>query len=296
MFCKKCGTEQRNGHTFCPKCGEPFLSMSKIEYLRKGRVGILDEQETDTSKEEDAVNQMEKIYIESHQPQPEDKIIPKEVGWEEKKDENVNFMTEFFSNTDKLRKATIGVSIIAVLWFFIFNNGFSASWTWWLFAIAFVVLAFYKVEARDDEDALKKARLTFGLSVFLGFVLLYNSPSGGSFGDLSDDSSIDYNAKNDNDMRILSEMASVYGEIKNTLPQVEQLYDAHREHMAEGLPQTTSPAWGRWQDLYHRINGLWDKYISLARQLDDSDDLVEEAQQKKSKMNKAFEEMFVPQY
>lgn len=24
MYCKKCGTEQRNGHVFCPKCGTPF--------------------------------------------------------------------------------------------------------------------------------------------------------------------------------------------------------------------------------------------------------------------------------
>ena len=25
MYCKKCGTEQKNGQKFCPKCGEPFV-------------------------------------------------------------------------------------------------------------------------------------------------------------------------------------------------------------------------------------------------------------------------------
>ena len=31
MYCKKCGTEQKDGHMFCPKCGTPFSDMEQIE-------------------------------------------------------------------------------------------------------------------------------------------------------------------------------------------------------------------------------------------------------------------------
>ena len=29
MYCKKCGTEQKEGQQFCPKCGEPFIGENK---------------------------------------------------------------------------------------------------------------------------------------------------------------------------------------------------------------------------------------------------------------------------
>ena len=29
MYCKKCGTEQKQGQKFCPKCGEPFIIADK---------------------------------------------------------------------------------------------------------------------------------------------------------------------------------------------------------------------------------------------------------------------------
>lgn len=291
MYCKKCGRKQEEGQRFCPKCGEPFLDIKEKPNQN------LDGKNKLSSKVNEQVHQGDKHHNEHVQHQSNDKIeVLKNVDWGEKKKESVNALNEFFSNTDKLRIATIVVAIIAVLWFFLFNGGSSASWSWWLFAIAFVILAFYKIEAKDNEDALKKTRWTFGLAIILGLVLIFHNPSSGSFDDFGDDSSIDYNAKNDDDMRVLSEMAKIYSEIKNTLPQVEQLYNAHRQHMANGLPQTTSPAWGRWQDLYHKINGLWDDYIRLARQLDDSDDVIEEAIAKKAKMNKAFEDMFVQKY
>ena len=41
---------------------------------------------------------------------------------------------------------------------------------------------------------------------------------------------------------------------------------------------------------------LWDEYIGLARQLDDSENLIQDAKERKRKMDKAFDEMFVPHY
>ena len=36
MFCKKCGTEQKDGQKFCPKCGEPFLDENGKPYKYEG--------------------------------------------------------------------------------------------------------------------------------------------------------------------------------------------------------------------------------------------------------------------
>ena len=297
IVCHKCGTELQKGDKFCYNCGEPVNNVNWHQ-PRYNQSGSQYESSKVVSKAEELIQQSKKYINEKVQPQFDEKINElKKVDWEDKKKESVTFIKEFFSNTKKLKTATICIAMIAVLWFFMFNHGFSASWTWWLLALAFVVLAFYKVETKDEADALKKARWTFGFAIILGLIFLFNSPNNSSsFDDFGDDSSIDYKAKNDDDMRVLSEMAKIYGEIKNTLPQVEQLYNAHRQHMANGLPQTTSPAWGKWQDLYHKINRLWDDYIRLAGQLDDSENLIEEAREKKRIMNKAFDDMFVPQY
>lgn len=296
IVCHKCGTELQKGDKFCYNCGEPvnIVNWQQSKYGQRGKQDVSDKV---VSKAEGLILQSKKFINEKVQPQFDEKVNEfKKVDWEDKKKESVTFIKGFFSNTEKLRMATICIAIIAVLWFFIFNHGFSAKWTWWLFALAFVVSAFYKVEAKDEADALKKARWTFGLAIFLGFVLIFNSPNNGSFDDFDEDSSVDYKAKNDDELRTLAEMAKIYGEIKNTLPQVEQLYNAHRLHMANGLPQTTSPAWGRWQDLNHKINRLWDDYIRLAGKLDDSENLIEEAKEKRRIMNKAFDDMFVPQF
>lgn len=296
ITCRKCGTELQEGDKFCYKCGEPVNNVNwrQSGYNQSDRQDVSNKAE---SKAEGLIQQSKKYINEKVQPQLDEKINElKKVDWEDKKKESVSLIKEFFSNAGKLRMATICIAIIAVLWFFIFNHGFSAKWTWWLFALVFVVSAFYKVEAKDEADALKKARWTFGFAVFLGFVFIFNSPNNGSFDDFDEDSSVNYDAKNDDELRILSEMTKIYGEIGNTLPQVERLYNAHRLHIAQGLPHTTSPAWGRWQDLLHKIDGLWDDYIRLARQLDNGDAIIEEAKEKKRIMDKSFNEMFVPQY
>ncbi|SEN38888.1 zinc-ribbon domain-containing protein [Prevotella sp. ne3005] len=33
MYCKKCGTEQKENQKFCPKCGTPYSSIEKGEVL-----------------------------------------------------------------------------------------------------------------------------------------------------------------------------------------------------------------------------------------------------------------------
>ena len=295
MFCKKCGTEQKDGQKFCPKCGEPFLDENGKPYLKGFKKDMQDAKDKLASKVDELTQQGKKLVDEKVQPHLNEKIDElKKVDWEEKKNESVKTIEGFFSNTNKLRKATIGIAIVAVLWFFIFNHGFSASWTWWLFAIAFIVAAFYKMEAKDEHDALNKARWSLGLAVILGLVLVFHSPSRSAFGGMDDE--INYKASNTHDEEIILKMSKVYGEINSILPQVESLYNVHQQHIASGGNPNFSPAWGKWQDCRNRIMKLWDEYISLARQLDNSEDIIEDAKEKKRMQDKAFEKMFVPHY
>jgi uncharacterized Zn finger protein (UPF0148 family) len=292
MYCKKCGTEQKDGQKFCPKCGEPFLDENGKPYLKGFKKDMQDAKDKLASKVDELTQQGKKLVDEKVQPHLNEKIDElKKVDWEGKKNESVKSIEGFFSNTDKLRKATIGIAIVAVLWFFIFNHGFSASWTWWLFAIAFIVAAFYKMEAKNERDALNKARWSFALSVFLGLIFIFNSPSSSSMGKMSDDVGIE--ANNDHDMEILTKMSQIRGEIKSILPTVDALYQAHQQHIAQGRQYASSPAWGRWQDCNKRIDDLWNEYINLARQLSgNNDDVIDEAKESKRKMDKAFMDMF----
>ena len=296
MFCKKCGTEQKDGQKYCPKCGEPFLDENGKPYLKGIRKDLQDAKDKLASKADVLTQQGKKLVEEKVQPQLTDKIDElKKVDWEGKKNDSLKTMEGFFSNADKLRKATIAVAVFAVLWFFVFNHGFSASWTWWLFAVVFVVAAFYKAESKDKVDELNKARWSLGLAVLLGFVFLFHSPSSSSFGDIEVDE-INVKASNAQDEEAILKMARIMGEIKSTLPQVEALYNVHRQFLAQGGNPNFSPAWGKWQDLYDKINKLWDEYIGLARQLENGDEIIQEAKEKKRIMNKSFDEMFVPNY
>ena len=297
MYCKKCGTEQQNGQKFCPKCGEPFLDENGKPYLKGIRKDVQDAKDKLVSKSEELTQKGKKFVDEKVQPQLNDKIeAVKNVDWEEKKTISINATQSFLSDIGKLRKATIAIAIIAVLWFFIFNHGFSASWTWWLFAVAFVIAAFYKAEAKDNHDALNKARWSFGIAIIFGFFFIFHSPGNSGSFDSLDGGEINIEANSTKDEEILLKMSKIYGEINSILPQVEALNNMHQQFLSQGGNANFSPAWGKWQDCRNRIMSLWDEYINLARQLDDSEDIIQEAKEKKRKMDRAFEEMFVPHY
>ena len=98
-------------------------------------------------------------------------------------------------------------------------------------------------------------------------------------------------------MEIIAKMGRIRGEINAILTQVDALYNAHQQHLARGFQYASSPAWGKWQDCRNRINDLWNEYIKLAQKLSgNNDDVIEEAEASKEKMNRAFMDMFTPQY
>lgn len=260
MYCTKCGTEQHEGQKFCPKCGEPFLD----------------------EKVKSQLNETIEEY--------------KKADRKEKQTESINIFQGFFSDTAKLRAATIIIALVAVLWFFIFNHGFSASWSWWFLAIVFIVASFYKVEFKSKDDALKKTRWSLLFALLLGFVFITHSFNSNSKLVGMDDNGINIKANNAQEEDILMKMSRVYGEINSTLPNVEALYNVHRQYVSQGGNPNFSPAWGKWQDYNDKIDKLWDEYISLAHQLDDNEDIIREAKEKKRTMDKAFTDMFAPHY
>lgn len=45
MYCKKCGTEQKDGQKFCHKCGEPFVGQnenSRIDEYKRMATNLVD--------------------------------------------------------------------------------------------------------------------------------------------------------------------------------------------------------------------------------------------------------------
>ena len=297
MFCKKCGKEQKDGQKFCPKCGEPFLDENGKPYLRGLRKGVQDTKDDVVSMTKEFSQQGKQFFEEKVRPQLNDKIKKiKNYDWGKKKTKIINKVQDFFSDVKKLRRVTILIAIIAVLWFFGFNHGFYASWIWWTITIVLIVAAFNKVDKRK-ADALIKARWALGIAIVLSLILITHNSAKSSFIGSFDEDGINYKASNGKDMEILDEMARIRGEINSILPQVEALYNVHQQHMAQGLPYASTPAWGRWQDLNTKIDNLWNKYIMLAQKLSgNNDDVIEEARESKRKMDNAFDEMFGPHY
>lgn len=245
MYCKKCGTKQKEGQKFCPKCGMPFLVMEKPR-------SVAPVNDITTEKAEDTIEQGKSFVKEDVEPL-HDKGIEELNSTAPKAKTNQTIEVSKGFDVKKMNKKH-----------------------WIYTGIGCVVL--------------------FIGSLFFCLFLLFacngcggNSLEGGV-------GSINNQPNNETEEKVLLEMAHIRSEIGSILPQVEILYNAHQQHMAQGFPYASSPAWGKWQDLNKRIDDLWDEYIRLARQLDDSSDIIEEAKESKRKQDKAFNDMFGPHY
>lgn len=72
MYCKKCGTEQKEGQKFCPKCGEPFIEVNEKSHADEFK-----------KYAQNAVDEFKKI------------------DWNEKKEKTSSFIKEFINNPNK---------------------------------------------------------------------------------------------------------------------------------------------------------------------------------------------------
>lgn len=60
MFCKKCGTEQKDGQKYCPKCGEPYLDENGKPYLKGIKKDMQDAKDELTSKVDELTQKSKK--------------------------------------------------------------------------------------------------------------------------------------------------------------------------------------------------------------------------------------------
>ena len=184
MFCKKCGTEQREGQKFCPKCGEPFLDENGKPYLKGIKKDIQDAKQKMASKVDELTQQGKKLVEEKVQPQFDEKIEDlKKVNWDEKKKNTSSYVNEFIQNPSKIGLITKVLVCIFVVWFFA-KRGFSVSFLWYAIVAAMIYIVFKGIPY-VKIDILKKQYISTGLCIFLMIITVMctskNSENSGFF-------------------------------------------------------------------------------------------------------------------
>ena len=148
MYCKKCGTEQKEGQKFCPKCGEPFIEVNEKPHV--------DEFKQYAMKAADEF---------------------KKIDWNEKKEQTSSFIKEFINNPNKIGLATKVIACLFTLWILI-KIGFSASIIWYLVIAAMLYVAFRGIP-RTKMEGLKAQYTSTALCATLLFVTLFGTSTGG---------------------------------------------------------------------------------------------------------------------
>ena len=137
MYCKKCGTEQKDGQKFCPKCGEPFIEVSEkphIDEYKKSTQSIVDEF--------------------------------RKIDWNEKKEQATSFLKEFMSNPANLSLVTKVVVCLFALWFLL-KVGFSASIIWYIVIAIILYIAFMGIPKIKSESIKAQYITTASCLVFI---------------------------------------------------------------------------------------------------------------------------------
>ena len=138
MYCKKCGTEQKDGHKFCPKCGTPFSDMEQLEANNSHKVSLT----------EDKVEEMN-APAEKEQTQ-------------EQRNENENNGTRLLTPNEKkkvvrIAKGGMWIIVIAIVFTFV-RAGFGFSFWWYIYLILFALVAFtlFGITLSDSEGKAKE--------------------------------------------------------------------------------------------------------------------------------------------
>ena len=149
MYCKKCGTEQKEGQKFCPKCGEPFVEVNEKphtgdfkQYAQKG----IDEF--------------------------------KKIDWNEKKEQTSSIIKEFINNPNKIGLATKVVTCLFTLWILI-KTGFSVSIFGYILLAAIIYVAFKGIP-KIKLEGLKAQYASTAFCLILMLLIGWGSTSDGS--------------------------------------------------------------------------------------------------------------------
>lgn len=124
MYCKKCGTEQKEGQKFCPKCGTPYIDMIEGETKSSSKNGLVE------------IN---------NQQEATDKVTEKEQIQEPKIDNKTDTTQPLNPDEERkvlrMAKAGMWIILIAIVFTFI-RAGFGFSFWWYLYLIILAVIAF----------------------------------------------------------------------------------------------------------------------------------------------------------
>lgn len=109
MYCKKCGTEQREGNKFCPKCGNPFPIESHSNNT-----------EPSSTTNKDGLSKVNKTNSVINESTPKSNIIHQFNLWYENLD---------IEKRKRLTYLLIGIVSIVILYFKFNNIDFEADYT-----------------------------------------------------------------------------------------------------------------------------------------------------------------------
>lgn len=156
MYCKKCGTEQKEGQKFCPKCGTPYIDLEQEGVVNSNKDSILDVREKTG------------------------KPVGKEQPQEQKNENQDNFTRPLNPNEERkvmrIAKAGMWIILIAIVLTFV-RTGFGFSFWWYLYLVimAIIALIFWITVTPNSngENRLKSADATFvNLLSWVGAIML----------------------------------------------------------------------------------------------------------------------------
>ena len=149
MYCKKCGTEQKEGQKFCPKCGEPFIEVNEKPHV------------------DDFKQYAQKAADEF-----------KKIDWNEKKEKTSSFIKEFINNPSKIGLATKVIACLFTLWILI-KTGFSVSIFGYILLAAIIFVAFRGIP-KIKLEGLKAQYTSSAFCLILMLLIAWGTTSGGS--------------------------------------------------------------------------------------------------------------------
>ena len=180
MYCKNCGTEQKEGQKFCPKCGEPFIVANDTPNQNKEGEGVKTTMDGLVEKAGELSQKGKSFFEDKVQPQIKEKVEEfKKIDWNEKKEQATSFVKEFINNPDKISMATKVVACIFAL-LFLLGVGFSASIIWYVLVAAMLYIAFMGIP-KVKLIGLKKQYLSACVTLVLGFIIISSSSKDGRF-------------------------------------------------------------------------------------------------------------------
>ncbi|MBQ9231840.1 MAG: zinc-ribbon domain-containing protein [Prevotella sp.] len=234
MFCKKCGTEQREGHKFCPKCGTPYpIEEDKKEQDEKVVTSV------ETSKQiEDYNNSMQVIKSKVQSTDDKNEIQTHTPGG--RIEEASSISESIIKKTNTLVKIALAVGAFLFLSPF-FITGFGFNWFWYLviLGIGVTMLMLFGTFDTDDYEFARKTLVGLGIAGAFMFVWGPLNPSYESGNSNSFSSSDSYNSRGSKSLSTISEdeakrMVSAY--LKRLYPSYQPLewsgigYNEHRNY------------------------------------------------------------------